>query len=103
MDDYGKVIELPENASGISDPKSGFNSTTALSSQRLEDHPNSVIFTLSNGRGRIPYRRGSFKRLLNNDSAKYHENGQKEVFEEFQKYSIRSQYLINNKLKNNNN
>ena len=67
-----------------------------------ENNPNYVIFALKNERGVIPYRRGSFKRLLDNDSAKYHENGQKEVFDEFQRYSIRSQYLINNKLKNNN-
>lgn len=34
------------------------------------------------------YRRNSFKRLLNNDSLKYFENGQQDVFDEFQKYSI---------------
>ena len=37
---------------------------------------------------------------MKNDSLKYHENGMQEVFDEFQKYSIKSQYLINRKLKN---
>ena len=64
-----------------------------------EDNPRGVMFSLKNDRGEVFYRKDSFRRLLDNDSAKYHDNGQKEVFEEFQKYSIRSQYLINNKLK----
>ena len=64
-----------------------------------ESSKEAVLFSLKNDRGEIIYRRDSFRRLLDNDSAKYHENGPKEVFEEFQKYSIKSQYLINNKLK----
>ena len=58
------------------------------------------MITVKDNKGTLTYRRGSFKRLLNNDSLKYHENGMQEVFDEFQKYSIKSQYLINRKLKN---
>jgi hypothetical protein len=58
------------------------------------------VMELKDSKGRLLYRRDSFKRLLNNDSLKYHPNGMMEVFEEFQKYSIKSQYLINRKLKN---
>ena len=46
------------------------------------------------------YRQDSFKRLLKNDSLKYHEGGLKEVFKEFKFYSIKSQYFINKKLQN---
>jgi hypothetical protein len=38
---------------------------------------------LKDNKGRLLYRRDSFKRLLNNDSLKYHENGMQEVFDEF--------------------
>mmetsp|Transcript_15968 Transcript_15968/g.26926 ORF Transcript_15968/g.26926 Transcript_15968/m.26926 type:complete len:90 (-) Transcript_15968:62-331(-) len=58
------------------------------------------VMELKDKRGNLLFRRESFKGLLNNDSLKYHENGMKEVFAEFKKYSIKSQYLINRKLKN---
>ena len=48
------------------------------------------IMTLTDNRGQLLYRRGSFKRLLKNDSLKYFDNGMQEVFDEFQKYSIKS-------------
>ena len=67
--------------------------------QNLRAGPQDVM-ELKDNKGRLLYRRDSFKRLLNNDSLKYHENGMQEVFDEFQKYSIKSQYLINTKLKN---
>ena len=41
------------------------------------------VMELKDNKGRLLYRRGSFKRLLNNDSLKYHENGMQEVLEEF--------------------
>jgi hypothetical protein len=42
---------------------------------------------LHDGEGKtIKFRRESFKRLLNNDSLKYHEKGMEEVFEEFRHY-----------------
>ena len=72
---------------------------TTASPSDAQSSKQAVLFRLKNDRGEIVYRRNSFRRLLDNDSAKYHENGPKEVFEEFQKYSIKSQYLINNKLK----
>jgi len=48
------------------------------------------LIELKDKRGNLIYRQNSFKRLLKNDSLKYHEHGMKEVFEEFQKYSIKS-------------
>ena len=41
------------------------------------------VMELKDNKGRLLYRRDSFKRLLNNDSLKYHENGMQEVFDEF--------------------
>ena len=46
------------------------------------------IMELRDRKGKLFYRQDSFKRLLKNDSLKYHENGMQEVFDEFQKYSI---------------
>ncbi len=60
----------------------------------------SDLMELRDKRGQLLYRKDSFKRLLKNDSLKYHERGMQEVFEEFKEYSIKSQYLINRKLKN---
>jgi len=48
------------------------------------------VMKLKDKRGTLIYRQDSFKRLLKNDSLKYHENGMQEVFDEFQKYSIKS-------------
>ena len=51
---------------------------------------NPDIIELKHKDGVVLFRKDSFKRLLNNDSLKYHENGMQEVFDEFQKYSIKS-------------
>ena len=50
--------------------------------QNLNAGPEEVM-ELKDSKGRLLYRRDSFKRLLNNDSLKYHENGMQEVFDEF--------------------
>ena len=42
--------------------------------QNLNAGPEEVM-ELKDNKGRLLYRRDSFKRLLNNDSLKYHENG----------------------------
>lgn len=41
------------------------------------------VMKLKDKRGALLYRQDSFKRLLKNDSLKYHENGMQEVFDEF--------------------
>ena len=51
-----------------------------------EDKDNFVF--VGDSTTQLLYRRNSFKRLLNNDSLKYFENRQQDVFDEFQKYSI---------------
>ena len=48
------------------------------------------VLELRDRRGMLLYRQNSFRRLLKNDSLKYHERGFTEVFQEFQKYSIKS-------------
>jgi len=57
--------------------------------QQLKEGVNDLML-LKDSRGQLMYRRDSFKRLLKNDSLKYHEGGMKEVFEEFKLYSIKS-------------
>ena len=51
--------------------------------QIKEIHDPHDVFKLKDKNGVLLYRRDSFKRLLKNDSLKYHENGMKEVFDEF--------------------
>ena len=78
--DPGSLTDVRTGSQELSSdrqPGGPASSTTAQSAKQA------VLFRLKNDRGEILYRRDSFRRLLDNDSAKYHENGQKEVFEEF--------------------
>jgi ribosomal protein L17 len=49
--------------------------------EKAEQDPE--VFVLKGKDGVLIYRRDSFKKLMNNDSLKYHENGMREVYEEF--------------------
>ena len=60
---------------------------------------NERILEFKDRKGRLNYRKESFKKLMDNDSVKYYEEGKEGIFREFRDNSIKSQFLCNKRLK----